>query len=143
MGGWWRWALVSPDGVVPSWMVGVSASVNHPLHHKDQKFSSGIGSPGWSQKKGRKTVVLVVMVASKRKNQLLCMRKHSLLHRILSGGKRSAGHLTRRAECKAEGPAAECPEVRCRYDAGQQDASPCRTHPEIMHRRGSRPTTAC
>jgi len=24
-GGWWRWALVSPDGVVPRWMVGVSA----------------------------------------------------------------------------------------------------------------------
>jgi len=32
--GWWRWALVSPDGVVPSWMVDVSASVNLPLHHK-------------------------------------------------------------------------------------------------------------
>jgi len=28
MGGWWRWALVSPDGVAPSWMVSVSASVN-------------------------------------------------------------------------------------------------------------------
>jgi len=27
MGGWWRWALVSPDGVAPSQMVGVSASV--------------------------------------------------------------------------------------------------------------------
>ena len=57
MGGWWRWALVSPDGVAPSRMVGVSASVNLPLHHKDQKFSSGTGSPGWSRKKGRKTVV--------------------------------------------------------------------------------------
>jgi len=118
----------------------VSASVNLPLHHKVQKFSSGTGSSGWSQKKGRK---MVVLVASKRKNQLLCTRKHSLLYRVLRGGKRSDGHLTRRAECKAEGPAAECPEVRCRYDAGQQDASPCRTHPEITHRRGSRPTTAC
>jgi len=39
-------------------MVGVSASVNLPLHHKVQKFSSGTGSPGWSQKKGRKTVVV-------------------------------------------------------------------------------------
>jgi len=29
-GGWWRWALVSPDGVAPSRMVGVSASVNLP-----------------------------------------------------------------------------------------------------------------
>ena len=44
--GWWRWALVSPDGVAPSRMVGVSASVTLPLHHKVQKFSSGTGSPG-------------------------------------------------------------------------------------------------
>jgi len=27
------------------------------LHHKVQKFSSGTGSPEWSRKKGRKTVV--------------------------------------------------------------------------------------
>ena len=59
MGGWWRWALVSPDGVAPSGRVGVSASVNLPLHHKVQKFSSGTGSPGWSRKKGRKTDVVV------------------------------------------------------------------------------------
>ena len=44
---------------MPSRMVGVSASVNLPLHHKVQKFSSGTGSPGWSRKKGRKTVVVV------------------------------------------------------------------------------------
>jgi len=31
---------------------------NLPLHHKVQKFSSGTGSPGWSRKKGRKTVVV-------------------------------------------------------------------------------------
>jgi len=43
-------------------MVGVSASVNLPLHHKVQKFSYGTGSPGWSRKKGRKTVVVVVVV---------------------------------------------------------------------------------
>ena len=61
-GGWCRWALVSLDGVVPSWMVGVSASVNLPLHHKVQKFSSGTGSPGWSWKKGHKTVVVVVLL---------------------------------------------------------------------------------
>ena len=36
----------------------LSASVNLPLHHKVQKFSSGTGSPGWSRKKGRKTVVV-------------------------------------------------------------------------------------
>ena len=49
MEGWWRWALVSPDGVAPSRMVSVSASVNLALHHKVQKFSSGTGSPGWSR----------------------------------------------------------------------------------------------
>jgi len=57
MGGWWKWAVVSPDGVAPSRMVGVSVSVNLPLHQKVQKFSSGTSSPGWSQKKGRKMVV--------------------------------------------------------------------------------------
>ena len=60
MGGWWRWALVSPDGVAPIRMVGVSASVSLPLHHKVLKFSSGTISPGWSQKRGRKAVVVVV-----------------------------------------------------------------------------------
>ena len=39
----------------------VIASVNLPLHHKVQKFSSGTGSPGWSRKKGRKMVVVVVI----------------------------------------------------------------------------------
>jgi len=58
MGGWWRLALVSPNGVAPSRMVGVSASINLPLHHKVQKFSSGTGSPGWFRKKGRITVVV-------------------------------------------------------------------------------------
>jgi len=50
-GGRWRWALLSPDGVAPSRMVSVSTSVNLPLHHKVQKFSSGTGSPGWSRKR--------------------------------------------------------------------------------------------
>jgi len=49
---------ISPDGVAPSRMVGVSASVNFPLHYKVQKFSSGTGSPGWPRKKGHKTVVV-------------------------------------------------------------------------------------
>ena len=53
------WALVSLDGVAPSWMVYVSASVNLPFHHEVQKFSSGTGSPRWSQKKGHKMVVSV------------------------------------------------------------------------------------
>ena len=53
-------ALVSPDGVAPSRMLCVSASVNLPLRPKVQKFSSGTGTglPGWSRKKGRKTVVV-------------------------------------------------------------------------------------
>ena len=50
---------VSPDGVAPSRMVSMSASVNLPLRHKVQKFSSGTCSPGWSRKKGRKTVVVL------------------------------------------------------------------------------------
>jgi len=58
IGGWWRWALVSLDGVTPSRMIGVSASVNLPLHHKVQKFSSGTGLPRWSWKKGHKMVVV-------------------------------------------------------------------------------------
>jgi len=41
-------------------MVGVSASVNLPLHHKVQKFSSGTSSPGWSRKKRCKMVVVIV-----------------------------------------------------------------------------------
>jgi len=39
-------------------MVGVSASVNLPLNHKVQKFSSGTSSPGWSREKGDKMVVV-------------------------------------------------------------------------------------
>ena len=40
----------------------MSASVNLPLHHKVQKFSSGTISPEWSRKKGDKTVVVVVVI---------------------------------------------------------------------------------
>ena len=39
--------LISPDGVAPSRMVGVSASVSLLLHREVQKKnSSGAGSPG-------------------------------------------------------------------------------------------------
>jgi len=55
-GHWLVWTL---DRVAPSRMVCVFASVNLPLHHKVQMFSSGTGSPGWSWKKGHKTVVCV------------------------------------------------------------------------------------
>jgi len=72
MGGWWRWALVSPDGMAPRRMVGVSAFVNHPLHHKVQKFSSGTGSTGWSRKKGHKTVVVIVNTFKQFLNRMDC-----------------------------------------------------------------------
>jgi len=54
MRGWWRWALVSPHGVAPSRMVGVSASVGLPFHHKVQKFSSGTAHPGDPRKRAIK-----------------------------------------------------------------------------------------
>ena len=50
--------MLSLDGVATSQMVAESASVSLPLHHKVLKFSSGTGSPGWSRKKGCKTVVV-------------------------------------------------------------------------------------
>jgi len=50
--------VTSPDGVAPIQMVSVFASVNLPLHHKVQKFSSDTVSPGWSRKNGRKMVVV-------------------------------------------------------------------------------------
>jgi len=72
----WGMVEVSPDGVAPSRMVGVSASVNLPLHHKVQKFSSGTGSPGWSRKKGHKTVVVwwlpVAMAQSSSDDNAIC-----------------------------------------------------------------------
>jgi len=52
-------------------MVSVSASVNLPLHHKVQKFSSGTGSPGWSRKEGSKTVVVVVWYTQQALSTLL------------------------------------------------------------------------
>jgi len=48
------------------WMVGVSASVNLPLHHKVQKISSGTNSPGWSRKKGRKRLCVCGVVVCVR-----------------------------------------------------------------------------
>jgi len=58
-GGHW---LVRMEWHPAGWSV-LSASVNLPLHHKVQKFSSGTGSPRWSQKKGRKMVVVVVVLS--------------------------------------------------------------------------------
>ena len=75
MGEWWRWALVSPDGVAPTQMVGVSASVNLPLHHKVQRFSSGTGSPGWSRKKGHKTVAAFLIAINSLTKHLIQTEK--------------------------------------------------------------------
>jgi len=52
--------MASPDRVVSSRMVNVSASVNLPLHHKVQKFSSGTGSRGC----GCGAFLLLVLVSS-------------------------------------------------------------------------------
>ena len=46
MGGWWRWALVSP--------VGVSASVNLPLHHKSRSSLLPPAHPGGPGKRAVK-----------------------------------------------------------------------------------------
>jgi len=56
MGGWWSWTLVSLDGVAPSRMVGVSASINLPLQHNVQKFSSllALAHPGGPEKRAIK-----------------------------------------------------------------------------------------
>jgi len=47
-GGWWRWALVSLDGVAPNQMVSVSASVNLPLHESRSSLlaPAHLGGPG-------------------------------------------------------------------------------------------------
>ena len=50
----------------------MSASVNLPLYHKVQKFSPGTGSPMWSWKKGRKTVVVVVVWCTDALTYLNC-----------------------------------------------------------------------
>jgi len=58
-------------------MVSVSASVNFPLHHKVQKFSSGTGSPGESRKKGCKMVVVVCQEIGWEehfRNDLFCVK---------------------------------------------------------------------
>jgi len=67
-------------------MAGVSASVNLPLHHKVQKFSSGTGSLGWSRKKGYKTVVVWWWFGQK-KGHLTCKKSVYLIPNVLSQNK--------------------------------------------------------
>ena len=47
-----RWMCNVNGGVALSRMVTVSASVNLPLHHEVQKFSTGTGSPRVVPEKG-------------------------------------------------------------------------------------------
>jgi len=93
----WRCWLGSRKGIRPvknmgdggggHWLVQMEWSparwsmrlpVNLPLHHKVQKFSSGTGSPRWSQKKGRKTVVVwcgglqVIISTAPKQSHLIC-----------------------------------------------------------------------
>jgi len=53
-GGWWRWALVSPDGVSPSRMVGVPPSVNLRLHHKSRSSLLALAHLGGPRKRAVK-----------------------------------------------------------------------------------------
>jgi len=54
-----------------------SAFLEEMLHHKVQKLSSGTGSPGWCRKKGCKTVVVMVVVST-RKTFFFSSALHSL-----------------------------------------------------------------
>jgi len=54
MVGWWRWALVSPDGVAPSQMVGMSASVNLPCTMKSRSSLLAPAQPGGPGKRAVK-----------------------------------------------------------------------------------------
>jgi len=60
MGGWWRW-VADQSGWSGAQLDGQCVCLWYlPLHHKVQKkISSGTGSPGLFQKKGRKMVVCV------------------------------------------------------------------------------------
>ena len=90
-GGMVGWALVSPDRVAPSRMVGVSASNNLPLHHEVQKFSSCTDSPGWSHKKGRKMVLCVYVVLGSCYGTLtITIATHAFLTKCITS---QTGHM--------------------------------------------------
>jgi len=50
-GGWWRWSLVSPDGVAPSRVVSVSASVIYPCTIKSRISLLAPAHPGGPEKR--------------------------------------------------------------------------------------------
>jgi len=60
MGGWWRWALVivQMEWRPAGWSVCLPLLISR-CTIKSRSSSSGTSSPGWSRKKGRKTVVVV------------------------------------------------------------------------------------
>jgi len=65
-------------------MVGVSASVNHPLHHKVKEFSSGTGSPFSQWVCVHRPVVLLIVLL------LPCPSCHPVSSvRVLSGSQRT------------------------------------------------------
>ena len=43
----WYWLVRNPDGMAPSRMVGVSASVNLPLHHMCGRGGEPSEAEGW------------------------------------------------------------------------------------------------
>jgi len=59
-GGGWHW-LVQMEWCPAGWSVCLPLLI-FPCTIKVQKFSSSTGSPGLSRKKGRKTVVVVVVI---------------------------------------------------------------------------------
>jgi len=62
MGGWWRWALVSLDGVVPSQMVGVCLLLIFPCIMKSRNSLLAPAHLDGPRNKGHKTVVVVVVM---------------------------------------------------------------------------------
>ena len=53
-GGWWRWTLLSPDGVMFRQMVSVSVCVNLPLHQKSRSSLLAPAHPGGPGKRAVK-----------------------------------------------------------------------------------------
>jgi len=69
-------------------MVDMTASVNLPLYHKIQKFSSGTGSPGWSRKMVVVVLVVVVVVT-------LCSAIQMNFYRKIRTNKQTRNSYTR------------------------------------------------
>jgi len=59
-GGWWRWALVCPDGAAPSrWSVCLPLLII-PCKIKSRNSLLALAHPGGPGKKGRKTIVVLL-----------------------------------------------------------------------------------